>query len=233
MTRPSVGRHGSTVAVSGSGQSTRSLSSTFMNPAMDDPSKLTPSAKARGSSLAKSETFFWLPKISQNVNFANLTSLSSTKLRMSCAVRFIGTSCKSLPLRGKPQILERPTLSGRAFRAGVRNRKRRMAIVKGCNLTPGCVFTVRAGARPVRKMAWGGRAVACGETSHPVGAHPICARQPAAPCGRIREPPLQKAREKITRYRTAYGCSRAGASNPHRRCSRPRRRRHAGHPSRG
>ena len=90
MTRPSVGRHGSTVAVSGSGQSTRSLSSTFMNPAMDDPSKLTPSAKARGSSLAKSETFFWLPKISQNVSLANLTSLSSTKLRMSWAVRFIG-----------------------------------------------------------------------------------------------------------------------------------------------
>ena len=196
-----------------------------MNPAMDDPSKLTPSAKARGSSLAKSETFFWLPKISQNVNFANLTSLSSTKLRMSCAVRFIGTSCKSLPPRGKPQILERPTLSGRAFRAGVRNRKRRMAIVKGCNLTPGCVFTVRGedAASKENGVVWAG---CCLRGNNP-------SRQPAAPCGRIRDPPLQKAREKIIRYRTAYGCSRAGASNPHRRCSRPRRRRHAGHPSRG
>ena len=46
-------------------------------------------------------------------------------------------------------------------------------------------------------------------------------------------PAPTEAREKITRYRTACGCSRAGASNPHRRCFRPRRRRHAAHPSRG
>ena len=91
MTRPSVGRQGSTVAVSGSGQRMRSLSSMFMNPAMDEPSKLMPCSNARGSSLANSETFFWLPKMSQNVSLTNLTSLSSTKLRMSCAVRFMGT----------------------------------------------------------------------------------------------------------------------------------------------
>ena len=42
MTRPSVGRQGSTAAVSGSGHSTRSLSSTFMNPAMELPSKQMP-----------------------------------------------------------------------------------------------------------------------------------------------------------------------------------------------
>ena len=143
------------------------------------------------------------------------------------------TRLRAQPQGGKPQILERPTLSGRAFRAGVRNRKRRMAIVKGCNLTPGCVFTVRGGdaASKENGVMWAG---CCLRGNNPSRrGTSICARQPEAPCGRIREPPLQKAREKITRYRTACGCSRAGASNPHRRCSRPRRRRHAGHPSRG
>ena len=130
-------------------------------------------------------------------------------------------------------ILERPTLSGRAFRAGVRNRKRRMAIVKGCNLTPGCVFTVRGGGAASKEngVVWAG---CCLRGNNPsrrgasymrpsTGSH-LRADTGAAPT---------EAREKITRYRTACGCSRAGASNPHRRCSRPRRRRHAGHPSRG
>ena len=130
-------------------------------------------------------------------------------------------------------ILERPTLSGRAFRAGVRNRKRRMAIVKGCNLTPGCVFTVRGGGAASKEngVIWAG---CCLRGNNPsrrgasymrpsTGSH-LRADTGAAPT---------EAREKITRYRTACGCSRAGASNPHRRCSRPRRRRHAGHPSRG
>ena len=43
ITRPSVGRQGRMVIVSGSGQSTRSLSSVFINPAMELPSKQTPS----------------------------------------------------------------------------------------------------------------------------------------------------------------------------------------------
>ena len=46
-----------------------------------------------------------------------------------------------------------------------------MAIVKGCNLTPGCVFTVRGGGAAGKEMAVCGRLVACGETTHPVGAH--------------------------------------------------------------
>ena len=65
---------------------------------------------------------------------------------------------RAQPQGGKPHILERPTLSGRAFRAGVRNRKRRMAIVKGCNLTPGCVFTVRSGGAASKEngVVWAG-----------------------------------------------------------------------------
>ena len=46
ITRPSVGRQGRMVIVSGSGQSTRSLSSVFINPAMELPSKQTPCSKA-------------------------------------------------------------------------------------------------------------------------------------------------------------------------------------------
>ena len=130
-------------------------------------------------------------------------------------------------------ILERPTLSGRAFRAGVRNRKRRMAIVKGCNLTPGCVFTVRGGGAASKEngVVWAGCCLRGNNPSRrgafymrPSTGSPLRADTGSAPA---------EAREKITRYRTACGCSRAGASNPHRRCSRPRRRRHARHPSRG
>ena len=135
--------------------------------------------------------------------------------------------------KGEAADTRKAHLCGRAFRAGVRNRKRRMAIVKGCNLTPGCVFTVRGGGAASKEngVIWAG---CCLRGNNPsrrgasymrpsTGSH-LRADTGAAPT---------QAREKITRYRTACGCSRAGASNPRRRCSQPRRRRHAGHPSRG
>ena len=143
------------------------------------------------------------------------------------------TRLRAQPQGGKPQILERPTLSGRAFRAGVRNRKRRMAIVKGCNLTPGCVFTVRGGDATSKEngVMWAG---CCLRGNNPSRRGAFYMRpSTGSPLRADTGPAPAEAREKITRYRTAYGCSRAGASNPHRRCSRPRRRRHAGHPSRG
>ena len=133
-------------------------------------------------------------------------------------------------------ILERPTLSGRAFRAGVRNRKRRMAIVKWCRLTLGCVFTVRGedAASKENGVMWAGCRLRGSSPSRrgafymrPSTGSPLRADMESAPTEPRGECPY------ITRYRTACGCSRAGASNPHRRCSRPRRRRHAGHPSRG
>ena len=74
------------VTVDRSGWRTRSLSSTFMNPAMELPSKQTPSSSALGRSLANTAMFFWVPKISQNAKRTNLTLLSSTKSRMSCWV---------------------------------------------------------------------------------------------------------------------------------------------------
>ena len=86
ITRPSVGRHGRMVTVDRSGRSARSLSSTCMKPAMELPSKHTPSCSALGRSLASTAMFFWVPKISQNANRTNLTLLSSTKSRKSCWV---------------------------------------------------------------------------------------------------------------------------------------------------
>ena len=46
MTRPSAGRQGRMVMVSGSGHRTRSLSSVFIKPEMELPSKQTPCSSA-------------------------------------------------------------------------------------------------------------------------------------------------------------------------------------------
>ena len=82
----SVGRQGRMVTVERSGRSTRSLSSTFIKPAMELPSKQTPSSMALGRSLASTAMFFWVPKISQKAKRTNLTLLSSTKSRIYCWV---------------------------------------------------------------------------------------------------------------------------------------------------
>ena len=132
-------------------------------------------------------------------------------------------------------ILERPPLSGRAFRAGVRNRKRRMAIVKWCRLTPGCVFTVRGedAASKENGVMWAGCCLRGSSPSRrgafymrPSTGSPLRADMESAPTEPRGECPY------ITPYRTAYENSRAAASNPRRPGSRPRRRRHAGRPSR-
>ena len=116
-------------------------------------------------------------------------------------------------------ILERPTLSGRAFRAGVRNRKRRMAIVKWCRLTPGCVFTVRGedAASKENGVMWAGCCLRGSSPSrrgtfymHPSTGSPLRADMESAPTEPRGECPY------ITRYRTACGCSRAAASTPRR-----------------
>ena len=116
-------------------------------------------------------------------------------------------------------ILERPTLSGRAFRAGVRNRKRRMAIVKWCRLTPGCVLTVRGGnaASKENGVMWAGCCLRGSSPSRrgtfymrPSTGSPLRADMESAPTEPRGECPY------ITRYRTACGCSRAAASTPHR-----------------
>ena len=116
-------------------------------------------------------------------------------------------------------ILERPTLSGRAFRAGVRNRKRRMAIVKWCRLTPGCVFTVRGedAASKENGVMWAGCCLRGSSPSRrgafymrPSTGSPLRADMESAPTEPRGECPY------ITRYRTAYGCSRAAASTPRR-----------------
>ena len=116
-------------------------------------------------------------------------------------------------------ILERPTLSGRAFRAGVRNRKRRMAIVKWCRLTPGCVFTVRGkdAASKENGVVWAGCCLRGSSPSRrgtfymrPSTGSTLRADMESAPTEPRRECPY------ITRYRTACGCSRAAASTPHR-----------------
>ena len=86
ITRPSVGRHGRMVTVERSGRSTRSLSSTCIKPAMELPSKHTPSSSALDRLLASTAMFFWVPKISQKAKRTNLTLLSSTKSRISCWV---------------------------------------------------------------------------------------------------------------------------------------------------
>ena len=120
---------------------------------------------------------------------------------------------------GKPHILERPTLSGRAFRAGVRNRKRRMAIVKWCRLTPGCVLTVRGedAASKENGVVWAGCCLRGSSPSRrgtfymrPSTGSPLRADMESAPTEPRGECPY------ITRYRTACGCSRAAASTPHR-----------------
>ena len=130
-------------------------------------------------------------------------------------------------------ILERPTLSGRAFRAGVRNRKRRMAIVKWCRLTPGCVFTVRGedAASKENGVMWAGCCLRGSSPSRrgafymrPSTGSPLRADMESAPTEPRGECPY------ITRYRTAYESSKAAASSPRRPGSRPRRRRHAGRP---
>ena len=116
-------------------------------------------------------------------------------------------------------ILERPTLSGRAFRAGVRNRKRRMAIVKWCRLTPGCVFTVRGedAASKENGVMWAGCCLRGSSPSRrgtfymrPSTGGPLRADMESAPTEPRGECPY------ITRYRTACGCSRAAASTPRR-----------------
>ena len=116
-------------------------------------------------------------------------------------------------------ILERPTLSGRAFRAGVRNRKRRMAIVKWCRLTPGCVFTVRGedAASKENGVMWAGCCLRGSSPSRrgtfymrPSTGSPLRADMESAPTEPRGECPY------ITRYRTACGCSRAAASTPRR-----------------
>ena len=116
-------------------------------------------------------------------------------------------------------ILERPTLSGRAFRAGVRNRKRRMAIVKWCRLTPGCVFTVRGedAASKGNGVMWAGCCLRGSSPSRrgtfymrPSTGSPLRADMESAPTEPRGECPY------ITRYRTACGCSRAAASTPRR-----------------
>ena len=116
-------------------------------------------------------------------------------------------------------ILERPTLSGRAFRAGVRNRKRRMAIVKWCRLTPGCVFTVRGedAASKENGVVWAGCCLRGSSPSsggafyrRPSTGSPLRADMESAPTEPRGECPY------ITRYRTACGCSRAAASTPRR-----------------
>ena len=133
-------------------------------------------------------------------------------------------------------ILERPTLYGRAFRAGVRNRKRRMAIVKWCNLTPGCVFTVRGGGAASKEngVVWAGCRLRGNSPSRrgtfyvrPSTGGLLRAdteSAPTEPHGRC---------HYIIRYRTASGCSRAAARSPRRRAPRPDRRRNAERPSRG
>ena len=129
-----------------------------------------------------------------------------------------------------------PPCCGRAFRAGVRNRKRRMAIVKGCTFTPGCVFTVRGGGAASKEngVVWAGCCLRGSSPSRrgafymrPSTGSPLRADMESAPTEPRGECPY------ITRCRTAYGCSRAAASNPHRPGSRPHRRRRAGRPSRG
>ena len=121
ITRPSVGRQGRMVTVGRSGRNTRSLSSTFMKPAMELPSKHTPSSRALGRSLASTAMFFWVPKISQKAKRTNLTLLSSTKSSTSCWVEY----------RIKiPFQIKRPKacpLAEAGLQAGVRNRKRRMS----------------------------------------------------------------------------------------------------------
>ena len=116
-------------------------------------------------------------------------------------------------------ILERPTLSGRAFRAGVRNRKRRMAIVKWCRLTPHCVFTVRGedAASKENGVVWAGCCLRGSSPSRrgafymrPSTGGPLRADMESAPTEPRGECPY------ITRYRTACGCSRAAASTPRR-----------------
>ena len=123
------------------------------------------------------------------------------------------------PFRVCLGILERPTLSGRAFRAGVRNRKRRMAIVKWCRLTPGCVFTVRGedAASKENGVVWAGCRLRGSSPSRrgafymrPSTGSPLRADMESAPTEPRGECPY------LTRYRTACGCSRAAASTPRR-----------------
>ena len=94
-------------------------------------------------------------------------------------------------------ILERPTLSGRAFRAGVRNRKRRMAIVKWCRLTPGGVSAVRGG----NTALWMPYTAGCR------------GRRPRRPAGRCEHRPLRPTVKGMT---SQAGCCLRGSS-PSRR----------------
>ena len=171
------------------------------------------------------------------------------------------TRLRAQPQGGSHTYSKGPPCARRAFRAGVRNRKRRMAIVKWCRLTPGGVSAVRGGNtalwmpytadcrgrrprrpagrcehRPLRPTVKGmtSQAGCCLRGSSPSrrGAFyrrpstgsPLRADMESAPTEPRGECPY------ITPYRTAYESSRAAASNPRRPGSRPRRRRHAGHP---
>ena len=160
-----------------------------------------------------------------------------------------------------PRHTRKAHLCGRAFRAGVRNRKRRMAIVKRCTFTPGGVSAVRGGNTALwmpytadcrgaasstpRGSMRASTPAANRERDDKSGGLLLAGNSPSRRGAFYRRPSTgsslradtgpapAEAREKITRYRTAYGCSRAGASSPHQRCSRLRRRRRAGRPSRG
>ena len=185
--------------------------------------------------------------------------------RTGCMARLPLISQRSGPLTASPKgeaaHTRKAHLCGRAFRAGVRNRKRRMAIVKRCTFTPGGISAVRGGNtalwmpytagcrgrrprrpagrcehRPLRPTVKGMTSqVGCRLRGNSPSRRGAFYRRPSTGSSLRADtgPAPAEAREKITRYRTAYGCSRAGASSPHQRCSRPRRRRHAGHPSRG
>ena len=107
------------------------------------------------------------------------------------------TRLRAQPQRGKPHILERPTLSGRAFRAGVRNRKRRMAIVKRCTFTPGGVSAVRGG----NTALWMPYTAGCR------------GRRPRRPAGRCEHRPLRPTVKGMT---SQAGCRLRGSS-PSRR----------------
>ena len=143
------------------------------------------------------------------------------------------TRLRAQPQGGSHTYSKGPPCARRAFRAGVRNRKRRMAIVKWCRLTPGCVFTVwgEDAASKENGVVWAGCCLRGSSPSRrgafymrPSTGSPLRADMESAPTEPRGECPY------ITPYRTAYENSRAAASNPRRPGSRPRRRRHAGRP---
>ena len=79
----SMDRQGISVTVEGSGSRKRSLRMLSSNPAMELPSKATPSSKARFSSWGMIARFFCSPKISKKARRMNFTFSSSTRFRIS------------------------------------------------------------------------------------------------------------------------------------------------------